>query len=1654
MRIRIAVTVILVIMPFLVAAEYLEVISQDVDGLVLQFTLPDYYLEEVRSEGEIYNRIHCDESGYNAVPGYPLLPVFTGIIGLPVDGDYSIRIINQEHKILKGNLIYPAEGFEIEANSMNYHFHRENRVYNSRELYPARLVEKGAQAYIKDRYFASFLINPFQCNCAGKQLVITSSIKFSINISGDKRPGAGSSHNFIDQFADDFFLNNEFSRQWRRPKEKGEYLPNRQDELVHEIQLIVDTEGIYKVSFNQIDEALTEYALENDIEFELGFSWDNIDPVHLELSNEFGSVPIYFPGEKDGIVAGDDYFEFYGYPHYGDETYYDDFTSENTYVLCLIGQLGSRMAVENGGLEVSNNEEYYIPLAFQYTAHFEEQEVLDRLGAQYDFTSHDFYREDIWFWSKISAPNLSIFPFQIQYPYLSNIRGVNARVSLFGLTYNPNNYYAINHHAIVRINSSIIGNKEWYGQSEMIFENEQFIPNSYLLHGENTLYVSLPGIPGILNEQVMLDYMDITYWREYKTDDDILKFTKPQNKPVGLFQFELDNFSSDSVFVYKIGSSIIENLQIEAFFETGGAPFKVSFQDEVNSPDIYYYAVTESQKKQPVRIRPNLPSDLKNPLNGADYVIITAENMVRDDGTVYFEQMWEERGHEVEIVNLQDIFDEFNYGIRSVESIKDFLSYAYNNWSEPELTHVMLLGDGLLDERDDSVDRIYNIIPFRNVWIQELGAIASDNWMACIVGDDPVADISISRINVWEIEQILPVAEKSANYLSLPNYDDLWHSHITLAAGGDASDGSFFARQCERIKAQWIPEDFNTSRVYCNTQNLPSVFLGNTTSLITNINNGTLYLTFMGHGGGQVWADYNLLTKNDVATFNNDNYPFVSSLSCFASAFNYPQSSCLGEELVLIAGRGAIGHVGFTGYGYKYSDEDFGKYLAEAIFAKQAPDLGAIVDFAKAKFFAQYYATPFALPLTQGCSLMGDPMISLELPTESKQVLLNHYNPAVGDTLIMHSPVGPNIYRGKFVIFDEDDAQLPLDEYYPFELPAINDTIWSTNFLVTGDENSVYTNAVKLFAYGENMEVTGISKYTVGRSAVNDIQYIPDPVTAEDSISITADFYDEEGIASVICNVLLEGNYPMVNVEDDTYETAQLLPPHPAGSVINFYFIIEDALGDTTHTSVNQIHIAGPDLYIQFAELNAVEYWPSMNVLIQNIGSIAAPACTMKIYDILNGQQLVAETIIGGYASLETRWEYVELPLFSDNIKLKVVVNENEASFDEILFNNNTFTTGEMEINMFLAGMTAITASSLDENVLCQFPANLLDQEAVFFIQNQDQFDPINQPDIDEIMLHSGSFSTAYEINTLNESLLADSLGHFPGNQRITLQYYYNSTDSLTQIMENSGNFYIYRWEGVYEKWVYQGGQMNTGADMVEFLIDRTGIYTIYQNNDLIIPEIEANVEGQEFTNGGYLSKNGIISFLLTDANGIDVFSNTIFFEINGMIIPSENYTISLAHGNLTHVPLKYDVGQLDLSDGEHYLNISCTDVNGRFNNLDITFEISTDFDLIRLANYPNPVISNTIDPINEGRTRFTYILTDDADEVYLKIYTVSGRLVKTFHDLSSSVGYHEFPRAVLGWDCRDESGVYLANGIYFYRITAKKGGKKIERTQKMAILK
>ncbi len=92
-------------------------------------------------------------------------------------------------------------------------------------------------------------------------------------------------------------------------------------------------------------------------------------------------------------------------------------------------------------------------------------------------------------------------------------------------------------------------------------------------------------------------------------------------------------------------------------------------------------------------------------------------------------------------------------------------------------------------------------------------------------------------------------------------------------------------------------------------------------------------------------------------------------------------------------------------------------------------------------------------------------------------------------------------------------------------------------------------------------------------------------------------------------------------------------------------------------------------------------------------------------------------------------------------------------------------------------------------------------------------------------------------------------------------------------------------------------------------------------------------------------------------------------------------------------------------------------------------------FELERVAAFPNPF---------QARTTVNYQLTRPAEEVKIRILTVSGRLVREFSG-TRNAGYSQVP-----WDGRDVDGDQVANGVYIYRVVAKSGSETRDFTGKI----
>lgn len=1667
----------LFLLPLVFLGAQISVISQSPDELVLQFTLPEYQIGYEMLEGTTWNVIETDAGSIHAIEGFPELRVFSEAIAIPVDGDMSFQVLDVQSSILRNINLKPIYKMAVENEDVEYQFFQDTRAYRSAQAWPASIVESDEAAFIGDRRFMPLRFYPFQYRAASKELVVNNSFTVRVQIYGNKSatPGWQYSENPVDNIADHLFLNNASSKSWRLPKQKdlSYESPKNGSSQVNEIRLLANKEGIYKVTFEALNDFILTMA--DSLDVEMAWLPESVDPRYLELKDRHGAVPIHFEGEKDGSFDPGDYFEFFGDRHYGETSYYDDYTEENVYTLYYKGSLGARLAVENGGLLVSNPAQYIIPEAYEHTVHFEEQLIMDKLGNSWTSRNPDFYKEDYWFWRKITAPDLDIVPFELQYPFYSVVRTAEVKVALYGLTYStsvgPGQY---DHEATVRINEAMINSQSWIGQTEKIFENAGPVANSYFRHGTNHMYISLSGNTVSLNkEQILLDWLELKYWREYRTSEDKIKFSKPSNRPAGLYQFEVEGFSNENISVYKIGSSIFNNCQIEPFSVEGFAPWTVSIQDSVASTEVKYYAVTEDQKLAPLQMQLNLPSDLKNPANAANVIVVGRRDFIYSEGGDLLTSIWEEDGHTVARVDYQDIFDEFNHGIRSAESLKEFFKYAYNNWSSPQLSHVVLLGEGTNDERDNSPARTYALVPIKMTWTSQHGATASDGWYATIVGDDLVPDIAVSRINAWKPEHVMDFAQKAWDYRNKLLTNRIWNSHLTLSTGGRITDADdIFAQQSEIIRRRTMPMDYRATRVYTSTQTVSNQYFGGTFDLKDAINSGTQYLHFIGHGGSQIWADYNLFNFNDVATLNNQVYPIVVSLACYASAFDTNGINSISEALVMQPNKGAIATLGFSGLGLMYQDLDWGLAFSEALFKHDFNTLGEAYQYTLSRFYVTTTLSAARYMLMNAAALLGDPLIKTLKPIGEIPVSAQNHVLMPGDTLYVNAQFPSDVVAARLYIQNTNEVTVNI----PYDLPVINGE-FSANYVIPTNVNPPYTREIYVAGYSSTNEYVGRSQFGVGRAAVEHISTLPHSPAWNDSVHFVAKPFANEEIESMSCKYRVGSgsNWVILPMElnssqEGTYITTLAVPPITTGTEITYKYSITTDSGTVESINHNYV-IRGPDLGMKDIQLECSDETREVRVLIQNNGDAASISTDLVLFVQPSGgsQTLFAEQVLGPLEVTQERWERISLDglspgsyTFLAKVNTSWVFPEWHQPDDPDIDSDNYDLSNTISLtadyNYLETGPEGATITSLDGNLSCQIPPNLVPtgQNAIFNISSAGIKEAQNQPDISSIKLRSYDTdpefpeSNAYEIRTLN-SALVDSTGTFINNHQIQLSFFYSVFDDETQNLETENSYKIYRWDARVNKWMLQGGNISSTEKKVVFEVSSQGIYTIFRNRDRVRPAIDVNVQDQEFTLGGHISGKGVISLILSDANGIDVYDGSLKIFLNGNEVSPSDYVVTVRADNVNRVPLKY---QLNLSKGRYSLVVDCKDVNGNYNTREMQFTVSETFDMINVANYPNPVMGRGVDPKNDGRTRFTYTLTDDADEVSIKVYTLSGRLVKEFQNLPAGVGYHEYPRTLHGWDCRDEEGMYLANGTYFWRITARKEGQKIQKTMKMAILK
>lgn len=602
------------------------------------------------------------------------------------------------------------------------------------------------------------------------------------------------------------------------------------------VKLTVRSEGWYAVSAGDLAG--------------LGLDLSKIDPRNLQLFAEGRQIPMLVTGEADGRLDASDRIEFYGVGL--------NLPSTDARVCWLVAgsQPGVRIRQVPAGAS---------PVATGSTPFtVESRERLIYFPALLNGDAENFF-------GQVVTADSAGQPVVLRSVDRNPLKKATIEVGLQGVTTGA-------HRVAVTINGQPLGEVTFTGTA--LGKLRATIASDALVEGINTLTMTAVGA-GV--DVSLVESVRITYFHQPKADDNLVRATfaaAGQGSAV-----TIGGFGSPDVRVVDV-TSPAQPVELLGTVVAAPGGHAVSVRSIPGARTVLAFA--GSRVRRPDSIVVNQPSAWRT-FGGADLLIVAPKDLHTSLAPLVAARQAE--GLSVAVVDLDDAFDEFSFGVRDPRGLQAFIGHALDRWSiRPQ--YVLLVGDGTYDPRDyfgyGPVDRL-PAKPFDSRFLET----ASDDWFADRNGDG-VADAAIGRLPVRTAAECAAVVSKIVGYGSAPGGGEV----VFVSDIGDTYD---FHAESERVRAL-VPTSIPTREIERSVLG----DAGTRAAILSAINTGPRLLTWNGHGSVGVWRG-NVLTAADAGSFTNGGaLPIVTTMTCLNGYFTEPSEGGLGERLLLAPGGGAV----------------------------------------------------------------------------------------------------------------------------------------------------------------------------------------------------------------------------------------------------------------------------------------------------------------------------------------------------------------------------------------------------------------------------------------------------------------------------------------------------------------------------------------------------------------------------------------------------------------------------------------------------------------------------------------------------------------------------------------------------------------------------
>jgi hypothetical protein len=592
--------------------------------------------------------------------------------------------------------------------------------------------------------------------------------------------------------------------------------------------------------------------------------------------------------------------------------------------------------------------------------------------------------QDTWYWARLQPTAMQPVTMTLDYVVPDPAPGAVAVFRAMEFSNYSNSQAQPEHHNVVKLNDVILLDQTWAGR--WLHELTAAVPAYSLVSGVNSVQLGAHVTVGNYSDNIYVNYWEVDYRRLFRAWQDQFDFRAEQ---AGLHEYAVDGWTSNQVTIWDISDpsqprwltvtkEMAHKIYLPLISSSGATQtpvHRVRFRTD-DAVGARYWLQEEVAFQHPASLRVQNPTGLRDQARGADAVIVTPEEFLPAAQRL---AAWHEaHSRRAVVADLQDVYDEFNAGIRiAPEAIPNLLRWAAAHWPGPAPVYLTLVGDGHYNMKGfapevygTAPDRIPPYLAFVDPWV---GEVPADMRYSDLDGDG-LPDVSVGRLAANSLDKIV-------------NYDESvraadWQRRALFIADNDDPAGNFPALSDE-IVTGYLPPDLTVTQAYlpgkipANPATAEQIVATKKT-ISDTLQAGVWLVQYTGHGATQQWASERLLTVGEIAGLaNGSRLPVIMSFNCVDGWFVDPKPSyqAMAEVQQRQNGGGAVAAISPTGDGITPDQQAFRKILMTVLFKDNVREIGKALDLAKRRYAAQNGARY----LIETVTLFGDPAMQLPL---------------------------------------------------------------------------------------------------------------------------------------------------------------------------------------------------------------------------------------------------------------------------------------------------------------------------------------------------------------------------------------------------------------------------------------------------------------------------------------------------------------------------------------------------------------------------------------------------------------------------------------------------------------------------------------------------